>query len=63
MKKMIFAIGLAVSLVSCGGSATTQNDSTTDSTSAASADTTIGTKVDSSKVDSVKIDSSAKSVK
>jgi hypothetical protein len=59
MKKMIFAIGLAVSLVSCGGSATTQNDSSADSTTV---ETAIGTEVDSTKVDSVKIDS-AKGVK
>jgi hypothetical protein len=57
MKKMIFAIGLAVSLASCGGSEATQNDSATDSTSAILADTTIGTNVDSTVVDSVKIDS------
>lgn len=62
MKKAIFAIGLVVSLASCGGSATTQNDSATDSITEIKADTTVGTKVDSLMVDSVKTDS-VKSVK
>lgn len=56
MKKMIFAIGLALTLVSCGGSATTQNDSSADSTTVISVDTAIGTQVDSTAVDSVKKD-------
>jgi hypothetical protein len=62
MKKAIFAIGLVVSLASCGGSTTTQNDSTSDSATVISTDTSVGTVVDSVKVDSVKVDS-AKTVK
>lgn len=57
MKKVILAIGLAVSLASCGGSATTQNDSSTDSTSVIASDSTGGTKVGEAKSDSVKVDS------
>jgi hypothetical protein len=53
MKKVIFAIGLVISLASCGG-ATSQTDTTTDSTTLSKADTSVGTKVDSLKVDSVK---------
>lgn len=62
MKKAIFAIGLVASLASCGGASTTQNDSTSDSMTVVTADTSVGTVVDSVKVDSVKVDS-AKTVK
>jgi ABC-type glycerol-3-phosphate transport system substrate-binding protein len=55
MKNLIFAIALVVTLASCGGSTTTQNDSATDSTTVQTTDTTTGTKVDTTlTVDSVK---------
>ena len=62
MKNLIFAIAILVSLASCGGASTTQNDSTSDSLTTVTGDSTVGMKVDTLAVDSVKVDS-VKSVK
>lgn len=54
---MIFGLGLVVALASCGGQTDSQECTSTDSTTAVCADTTVGTVVDSTKVDSTKVDS------
>lgn len=53
MKKVIFVIGLAVTLASCASDSASTEATGTDTLAVSTTDSTVGTQVDTVKIDSV----------